>query len=150
DDDATAIVCPQPRSANVDVFHRSFVLVVNDLITDAERMRDENQNAREEILEDVLERESHRDAANSKCANQISSAEPGKRGGEGEDNADEDNARMRKPPESDVERAVGAVGVCRSRHSVTNETPGEIEEEHDENGEHKTRDRRDKSAKHQM
>lgn len=69
--EADAVVSPEASHAHVDVCDRALVVACDDLIVDLERLADQDQQAGDEVLQDVLERECK---ANPKRPNAASAA----------------------------------------------------------------------------
>ena len=71
-DDPPAVVGADEGRPGLDVFDRAFMGTGDDLIANAEGLRDEEQDSGEEVLEDVTEREADRHAADAKHLDDIS------------------------------------------------------------------------------
>jgi hypothetical protein len=73
-DDAPAIIRANERRPRLNVLDRAFMGAGDDLITDAKRLRNEEQDAGEEDLENVPEGEPDRDTADTKHLHNVARA----------------------------------------------------------------------------
>jgi hypothetical protein len=83
DHHAPIIVGLQECRARLDLLHRALEPSRDDLIPDMKRMSQQQQNSCQEILKNVAERESHRDAANAEHLDEIAGFERRQRDGRG-------------------------------------------------------------------
>src|SRR5262245_31592732 len=70
-DDEAAIGCADERGANLNVFDFASLTGKLDLVPDAERLSQEQEDAGKEVLEYVAEREPDRDAADAEDLDEI-------------------------------------------------------------------------------
>ncbi len=113
---------------------------VDDLIADSERTRDQNQNPREEVLEDVLEGESNRDSPDAECAHEIAGRKSGKRSRDSDERSDHDDGALSDSSHREAESPVRGVGARRPPDQGFHEPAQEVEEERDDERENEPRE----------
>jgi hypothetical protein len=94
DDHAPTIVGTDERRAGLNVLDRAFIIAGDNLIADAERLGDEDQDACQKILEDVPERKPDGDAADAKDLHDVARPEGRQGDGERDEQAEKDDEAL--------------------------------------------------------
>lgn len=94
--DALTFGCGNDRGAGLNVFDAAFQAGDVDPVADFKRFLHQDKDAGEEILEDILEREADGHAADAKHFYEVRGMEGRRDGGDGGENAYDDDAQMRQ------------------------------------------------------
>jgi len=139
DDGATPVVGLDERGAGLDILDGPFVLLEPDLVAHAERARHENENAREKVLENVLEGEADRDATNAQRADEIRRREARERGRYTDEKPEDDDPHLRDPTDGQLQRASLATAHRVASNERARDFRDDDEQRHDRHGDEESR-----------
>jgi type II secretory pathway component PulJ len=151
DDHAPPVVGLDRRRARLDVLDRALVVLEADLVAHAERAGDEDEDAREEVLEDVPEGEADRHAPDAERADEVRRREAREGHRRRDQHPHEEDARLREPPDRQLERLVVLAAPLRvAADASPHEARDQPEDGDDDDREQDARQRGDEAVEHPL
>ena len=103
DHDAPAIVGADHRGAGLDVLHLALEVAHLDLVADAERLVPKQQDAGEEVLQDVAKGEADGDGGDAEKLHELRRLEGRQRDDQRDEQTEKDDAALREPAEHEAD-----------------------------------------------
>ena len=147
-DHAALIVGANQRRARFDLLDRTFKIIHNDLVTNFKWIGDQQQDAREKVLKDVLERKADDDAADAQQLDQAADGEGWKGDCCGDQHTHGNRRRVREAPNDDAEIAVRLTTMDGAMHRPSRYASKEKGRDDDEDGGDEPRERCHQSDSH--